>query len=169
MINESDIDTIYVSDIIESQFFVSLNAVNDVENGIAHNVFIRNQELFGDDDWIEIEQRSKYFSFPYFGHEFVDNLVMNKEETMIELIDYSEIDSIYHSDIIGSMFFVSLDALNIIKTDQQKKEFMDNAQNYSFDKIEEIAFKIRKNQKNVSIYVQPKNANSIYLLKSINL
>merc|ERR1712228_611227 len=143
------------------------NKMNDVENRMAHNVFVQNQELFGDNDWIKIEQRSKYLSFPYFGHEFVDNLVMNKEQTMIELIKHSEIDSIYHSDIIGSMFFVSLDALNIIKTDQEKKEFLDNAQNYSFDKIEEIAFKIPENQKNVNIYVQPKNAKSIYLLKQL--
>merc|ERR1712228_162011 len=145
------------------------NNMNDDENRMAHNVFIKNQELFGDDEWIEIESNAKYLSFPYFGHEFFDNLVMNKEQTMIELIDYSEIDSIYHSDIIGSMFFVSFYALNIIKTDQQKKEFLDNAQNYSFDKIEDIAFKIPEKQKNVSIYVQPKNAKSIYLLKQIHM
>merc|ERR1712228_705987 len=145
------------------------NKINDVENRMAHNVFVQNQELFGNDDWIEIESDAKYSLFPYFGHEFVDNLVMNKEQTMIELIDYSEIDSIYHSDIIGSMFFVSLDALNIIKTDQQKKEFLDNAQNYSFDKIEEIAFKIPEEEHEYNMSIQPKNAKSIYLLKRINL
>merc|ERR1712228_227145 len=69
------------------------NKMNDVENRMAHNVFVKNKDLFGDDDWMEIESNAKY---------------------------------------------LSLDALNIIKTDQQKKEFLDNAQNYSFDKIEEI-------------------------------
>merc|ERR1712228_1091722 len=99
------------------------NNMNDFENRIAHNVYVQNKDLFGDDDWIKIESNAKYLSFPYFGHEFVDNLVMNKEQTMIELIDYSEIDSIYHSDIIGSMFFVSLDALNIIKTSTKERVF----------------------------------------------
>merc|ERR1712228_516105 len=147
------------------------NGKYDVESKKVHNVYLQNQELFGDDEWIEIKRENEYISFPYFGHEFVENLVMNKDKNMIELVKCSEIETIYHSDIIGAEFFVYLNDFNgnIIKIQQEKKDFMDKAQKYSFDKIEEIAFKIPENQKNVSIYVQPNNANSIYLLKQFNL
>merc|ERR1712228_10962 len=161
-----------------------------VKNQNAHNVYVQNEELFGNDDWIQIKQSSNYLLFPYFGHKFVENLVMNKDKNMIELIEYSEIDEIYISDIIGSQFFVSSDAaLNVIKNEQETKEFASKAQNYSFDKIEEITFKIpaieisadnadqnqndeekdEHNEKCVHIYVRPKNAKSIYLLKQIQL
>merc|ERR1712228_169548 len=146
---------------------------NDAENSKTYNVYVKNQELFGDDDWIKIEQRSKYSLFPYFGHKFVENLVINKEKKMIELIKHSEIDTIYHSDIIGATFFVCYDVDDrVIKTKQNKKAFMHNSQSYSFSKIEEIAFKISKNKKTAftaNIYVEPHNANSIYFLKEFNL
>merc|ERR1712228_245318 len=123
------------------------NKMNDVENRMAHQMYVKNQELFGNDDWIEIRQRYNYSLFSYFGHEFVDNLVMNKEQTMIELIEHSEIDSIYHSDIIGSMFFVSLDALNIIKTDRQKKEFWIMHRIIHLIKLKRLHSKYQKNKR----------------------
>merc|ERR1712228_13273 len=124
-----------------------------VQTKKSHGVYIQNKALFGDDDWIQITQRFNSLSFPYFGNKFVDNLVMNKEQTMIELIDESDIDTIYGSDIIESAFFLSFDAVNIIKTEQNKKEFLANAQKFKFSKID----------------VQPKNAKSIHLLKRFKL
>merc|ERR1712228_753171 len=38
-----------------------------VQNKKSHNVYVQNKALFGDDDWIQIEQRTKYVPFPYFG------------------------------------------------------------------------------------------------------
>merc|ERR1712228_365416 len=140
-----------------------------VQTKKTHNIYVQNHELFGDDDWIQIYQKSNSLPFPYFGNKFVENLVMNKEQTMIELIDESDIDTIYGSDIIESAFFLSLDAVNIIKTEQNKKEFLANAQKFKFSKIDEIAFKIADNAKTANIYVQPKNAKSIYLLKRFKL
>merc|ERR1712083_1263321 len=109
--------------------------VNDVENKRAHKTFVRNTQLFGDNEWLQIKQRPKHSLFPYFGHEFVDNLVMNKEKTMIELIKYSEIDSIHYSDILSAHYFVYAGVWNesIIENEQKKKEFMEKAEKYSFD------------------------------------
>merc|ERR1712228_1021497 len=104
------------------------NTMNDiVGNRTLHSVYIQNKALFGDNDWIEIESNAKYLSFCYFGHKFVENLVMNKDKNMIELIGVSEIDTIYHSDIIGAEFFLSFDNSNkmVIKTESDKKELMD--------------------------------------------
>merc|ERR1712003_283199 len=103
-------------------------SVSDSENKRAHKMFVRNAQLFGDNEWVQIEQRPKHSFFPYFGHEFVDNLVMNKEQTMIELIKHSEIDSIHYSDILGAEFFVYVDdnwSQTIVKN---KEEFMKKAQ-----------------------------------------
>merc|ERR1712228_445771 len=140
-----------------------------VQSKKSHNVYVQNPALFGNEDWIQIEQRFNSLPFPYFGHKFVENLVMNKEQTMIALIDESYIDTIYRSDIIESAFFLSLDAVDIIKTEQNKKEFLANAQKFKFSKIDEIAFKIADNAKKANIYVQPKNAESIHLIKRFNL
>merc|ERR1712228_1139175 len=90
-------------------------------------------------------------------------------QTMIELIDVSDIDTIYRSDIIESAFFLSLDAVHIIKTEQNQKEFLANAQKFKFSKIDEIAFTIADKAKKANIYVQPKNAKSIYLLKEFTV
>merc|ERR1712228_794509 len=81
------------------------NNMNDVENTKVQDMYVQNSKLFGDDGWIQIESNAKYVFFPYFGNKFVENLVLNEEQTMIELIDYSEIDSIYHSDIMDAQFF----------------------------------------------------------------
>merc|ERR1712228_695662 len=140
-----------------------------VQSNKSHHVYVQNKALFGNDDWIQIEQRFNSLPFPYFGNKFVENLVMNKEKTLIKLTDESDIDTIYRSDIIESAFFLSFDAVNIIETEQNKKEFLANAQKFKFSKIDEIAFKIADNAKNANIYVQPKNAKSIYLLKSFYL
>ena len=127
--------------------------------------------MFGDSDWIPIKLQQKFLSFPFFGSQFVDNLVVNDDQNVIELVNPSEIDSVYHSDIIGAQCFVRLDGFNqtIIESEQNKKEFLDNASKFTFDKIEEILFKIPKDVKVVNIYAQPKGATSIYLLKQINL
>merc|ERR1712228_238237 len=134
-------------------------------------IYVQNQELFGDNEWIQIKSKTFYSLHLYFGHRFVENLVMNKEQTMIELIEHSEIEKNHYLNIIGAKFFVSLDVLNrtMIESEQDKKEFMAKADKYSFDKIEEIAFKIPENQKNAQIYVKPKSTNSIFLLKQFNL
>ena len=149
------------------------NDMSDVKNKQEHNVYIQNEELFGDDDWIQIAANGKYLPFPYFGHKFVENLVMNKDKTLIELIKYSEIEKIYQSDIIGATFFLSFDALNkTVITTKQSKKFKKKSQKYAFEKIEDIAFNIpqtKEYQENVSIYVQPKAAKSIFFLKQINL
>ena len=144
--------------------------VNDAENlnEREHQIFVQNARLFGDDEWIPIAQTSKYLLFPFCGGEFVENLVVNEEKNAIELVNLSEIDSVYHSDIIGAQFFLYLGVLDgaII---QNVKGFMEKAQKYSFSKIEEISFPLPENQKNVSIYVQPSNAKLIHLVKEINL
>merc|ERR1712228_308371 len=125
----------------------------------------------GDNEWIQIKPKTFYSLHSYFGNLFVDNLVMNKEKTMIELIKHSEIKKVYHSDIIGAKYFVPFDAMNktMIESEQDKIEFIKNAQSYSFGKIEEIAFKIPNNQRYAKVYVQPKSSNSIFLLKQIKL
>ena len=129
--------------------------LNDVGKRRAHSVYVQNEKLFGDSDWIPIKLQQKFLSFPFFGSQFVDNLVVNADQNVIELVNSSEIDSIYHSDIIGAQFFVRLDE--------------EEAKKYFFEKIEEISLKIPKGTKAVNIYVQPKNVNSIYFLKHINL
>lgn len=153
----------------ENEILLKSGQEMTVQNKKSHNVYIQNKEIFGDDEWMKIEQRFISLPFPYFSNKFVENLVMNKEQTMIELIDKSEIDTIYRSDIIESQFFLSLEAVNIIQTDQNKKEFLANAQKFKFSKIDEIAFGIPDNAKNANIYAQPKNAESIYLLKKFRL
>ena len=137
--------------------------VKDSENKRAHKMFVRNAQIFGDKEWMQIKQRPKHSLFPYFGHEFVDNLVMNKEKTMIELIKHSEIDSIHYSNILSAHYFVYAGVWNesII---ENKEEFMKKAQKYSFDKMEEIVFKIEK-WADVRIFVQPKGVDTIYSLK----
>merc|ERR1712228_1109246 len=111
----------------------------------------QNQELFGDNEWIQIKSKTFHSLNAYFGEKFVENLMMNKEKTMIELIEHSEIEKIYHPDIIGAEYFVPFHAyaLNttMIESEESKKSFMKNAQKYSFYEIESIAFKIQSNQK----------------------
>merc|ERR1712228_711570 len=153
----------------ENEIVLKCGQEMTVQSKKSHNVYIQNNETFGDDDLIQIEQPYNPLPFPYFGNKFVDNLVINKEETMIELIDESDIDTIYGSDIIESALFLSLDAVNIIKTEQNEKEFLANAQKFKFSKIDEIAFQISDNAKKANIYVQPKNAKSIHLLKRFYL
>merc|ERR1711897_48863 len=100
-------------------------------------IYVQDQTLFGHNDWIPIQQKGKYSVFPYFGHTFVENLMLNEEKNAIELMKPSEIDTIYHSDIVGAQFFVSYDALNktIIKSEEEKKDFMGKAEKYSFAEI----------------------------------
>merc|ERR1711933_271593 len=142
-------------------------SVSDSENKRAHKMFVRNAQLFGENEWLQIKQRPKHSLFPYFGHEFVDNLVMNKEKTMIELIKHSEIDSIHYSDILSAHYFVYAGFGNESIV-QNKEEFLKKAQKYSFEKMDEIAFKVEENDKeNVGIYVQPKGVDAIYLLKNM--
>jgi len=147
--------------------------IEDVENNTAHQVFIKNQKIFGDDDWIQVnEQPPPHSLFPYFGHDFASNLKFEKEENKISLINSSKIDSFHHSDIIGAEFFLVLDGKNqsnVIESEEEKQEFMKISQKYSFGKMEEISFKVPENEAKATIYTQPKGANSIYLLKEVNL
>merc|ERR1712228_1046393 len=84
----------------ENEIVLKSGQEMNVQTKKSHNVYVQNKKLFGNDDWIQIEQRFNSLPFPYFGNKFVENLVMNKEQTMIELIDESDIDTIYGSDII---------------------------------------------------------------------
>merc|ERR1712228_25094 len=136
-----------------------------------HNVYVQNQALFGDNEWIQIKSKTFRPLHPYFGGKFVENLVLNKDKTMIELIEHSEIEKNHHLDIIGAEYFVPFNALNktMIEGGDNQEKILENGQKYSFDKIEEIAFKIPSKQKYVQIYVKPKSTNSIFLLKQIKL
>merc|ERR1711971_1269404 len=79
-----------------------IRSVKDAENKGSHQVSVKNPKIFGDDDWLQIERPSPYLLFPYFGKAFVENLSLNDDKTLVELVNPSEIDSIYHSDIIES-------------------------------------------------------------------
>merc|ERR1712228_483675 len=122
-------------------------------------------------EWIQIKPKTFHSLNVYLGHKFLENLVMNKEKTMIELIKHSEIEKNHHLAIIGAEYFVPFNALNqtMIKSEDNQQKIMKSVQKYSFDKIEEIAFKIPSNQKYVQIYVKPKSTNSFFLLKQIKL
>merc|ERR1712039_862007 len=135
----------------------------------GHDVYVQDKELFGNDDWIQMRPPTKYSLFPYFGHTFVENLVLNKEKNAVELIKPSDIDSIYHSDIVDAQFFLSSGYLNetVIRSEEKKKGLIGKAETYSFAKVEEIAFKISKEKRIVNIYVEPQHADFIYLLKQI--
>merc|ERR1711971_483606 len=86
-----------------------------------------NAQLFGDNEWLQIKQRAQHSLFPYFGHEFVANLVMNDEKTMIELIKHSEIDSIHYSHILSAHYFVYAGVWN--ETIIEKDDKIMSAQN----------------------------------------
>merc|ERR1711902_71573 len=101
-------------------------SIDDAENKRAHEIFVRNAQLFGDNEWQQIKKQAKHVLFPYFGQEFVDNLVMNDEKTMIELIKYSEIDSVHYSDILSAEYFLYSDIWQQT-TVKNKEAFMKKA------------------------------------------
>merc|ERR1712087_430616 len=79
---------------------------------------------------------------------------------------HSDIDSVYYSDILSAHYFVYLGVCNeaIIENQEDKQEFMNNARKYSFDRMDKIAFQVPKDQEVVTIYVQPKESDAMYLV-----
>merc|ERR1712176_941621 len=72
-----------------------------VDESKSHKIYVQNAQLFGNSDWIQIKHKAKELViFSYFGAKFVDNLRIGKDKKLIELVDCSAIDAVYHSDIL---------------------------------------------------------------------
>merc|ERR1712228_1039313 len=57
----------------ENEIMLKSGQEMTVKSKKSHNVYVKNQALFGDDDWMKINQRYNSLPFPYFGNKFVDN------------------------------------------------------------------------------------------------
>lgn len=142
------------------------NRMNNNMMRRVHKIWMRNPDLFGDSKWIPLEQNEEYVLTPYFSNQFAENLQFIEDEKVIKLVNLSQIDPVYYSDILNAQFFISfdLDQAEIKKQDLKNQDGM-----YTFATVEEIRFKVKDDKNSANIYVCPQNESTFFLLKSIKL
>eukprot|EP01084_Bolivina_argentea_P077555 140708_1 len=141
----------------------------------SYSIFIQNQQLFGDNDWILMQQNICNHTFTDLKNGLVDNLNLTQSKQIS--LDSSAIDGEYYEEIKTSTYLISCN--------DDKKEMMemkaedvinvkcDGYRLYYFDAINDVLFDIpwiqSTEKKIMKMYVKPSNGDKFVFLTDLTL
>eukprot|EP00483_Globobulimina_turgida_P012859 UN12883 len=100
-------------------------AVNITNKGESYQIYMKNSDLFGNDDWFQIQSVSLRH-FADCSSIFIDSLQMN-ENKIISIDAATNIDGKYHSQIINAQYILRIneknEEINEIKHSDKLYEF----------------------------------------------